>query len=280
MQSSRYLILHARNALGRVRPTRPTHQRISIGAVMQITIPTRGRIHQQLTLQSLPSELLKQTILVCPKREASGLYRLYGDVEIVVEPYPNMPLAPKREWIVQTWSECGYDKIIMLDDDLTFATRISEDDWHLRQIQGDELIEPFQRLEDKLGPEFPHVGFGQRQFNNHIAEVGWKISGKMQCALGDYLPVVAKKVRGDFVLLKSDYCASLQLLLKGYANAVWTETVVEQARGFDAPGGCNTYRTLEMHNEETKKFAKLFPNYVRVEERSYGRLEVTVQWQK
>ena len=110
---------------------------------MQIIITTRGRIHRQTTLQSLPSELLKQTILVCPKREASGLYRLYGDVEIVVEPYPNMPLAPKREWIVQTWSDCGYDKIIMLDDDLTFATRISEDDWHLRQIQGDELINHF-----------------------------------------------------------------------------------------------------------------------------------------
>jgi hypothetical protein len=147
------------------------------------------------------------------------------------------------------------------------------------QSRGEKLIPEFERIEDKLGPEFVHVGLGQRQFSNHIADVGWKIPGKMQCVLAYYLPVVAKEVSWDLIQLKQDYCASLQLLLKGYPNAVWMGTVVEQ-RKFDAPGGCNTYRTPEMLNDEVEKFAKLFPDYVRVEERSYGRLEVTVQWQK
>jgi hypothetical protein len=70
-------------------------------------------------------------------------------VEIVVEPYPNMKIAQTREWIVQTWFRCGYDKILMLDDDLSFATRISANDWHLREIHGEELIPEFQRIEDK-----------------------------------------------------------------------------------------------------------------------------------
>src|SRR5262245_51533417 len=100
----------------------------------------------------------------------------------------------------------------------------------------------------------------------------------MQCALGYYLPVVAKEVRWDLVELRSDYCASLQLLLKGYANAVWTETVVDQKR--NAPGGCSTYRNDEMSAAEARKFAALFPNYVSVGKRKYGRLEVTVQWQE
>src|SRR5215467_180503 len=190
-----------------------------------------------------------------------------------------MKLPEKREWIVQTWHDAGHTKIILLDDDLVFFTRKSADDWHLREIRGEELIPEFQRIEDKLGPEFPHVGFGPRQFNNN-EDPGWKIPGKMQCALGYYLPVVAKEVRWDLVLLKSDYCASLQLLLKGYANAVWTETVVEQARGFDAPGGCSTYRNDEMSAAQARKFAGRFPNYVSVGKRKYGRLEVTVQWQK
>jgi hypothetical protein len=246
--------------------------------MMQIIIPTRGRTGQQLTLHSLPGELRKRTTLVCPKREASSLYRLYNDlgVKILIEPYP-MKLAQKRGWIVQTWFSCGYDKIIMLDDDLTFATRKSKS---LPKSTDEELIAAFQHIEDKLGQEFSHAGLGQRQFNNHIAEVGWKIPGKMQCALGYYLPVVAREVRWDLVELRQDYCASLQLLLKGYANAVWTETVVEQARGFDAPGGCNTYRTPEMIHDEAEKFAELFPNYVSVGKRKYGRLEVTVQWKK
>src|SRR5262249_42756068 len=155
----------------------------------------------------------------------------------------------------------GYTKILLLDDDLVFATRKSPDDpddTALQTIQGEKLIPEFQRIEDKLGPEFPHVGFGPRQFNNNEAP-GWKIPGKMQCVLGYYLPVLVKEVRWDLVVLRSDYCASLQLLLKGYPNAVWTETVVEQARGFDAPGGCSTYRTVEMSNAEAERLARVFP---------------------
>jgi hypothetical protein len=250
---------------------------------MQIIIPTRGRTSKQLTLQSLPGELRKRTTLVCPKREASSLYRLYNDlgVKIVIEPYPNMKLTQKREWIVQTWFDYGHTKIIMLDDDLRFSTRISEDDWHLREIQGEELIPEFQRIEDKLGPEYPHVGFGQRQGNNWVEEVGWKSPGKMVCALGYYLPTVAKECRWDLVELRQDMCATLQLLLKGYANAIWTETVVDQKR--DAPGGCSIYRPDEMSAAEAEKFANLFPQYVSVVDRDYKgqpRKEVVVQWKK
>jgi hypothetical protein len=64
---------------------------------MQIIIPTRGRIYEQLTLQSLPPELRKRTTLVCPKREASSLHRLYPAVEIVVEPDPKMKIAQTRD---------------------------------------------------------------------------------------------------------------------------------------------------------------------------------------
>jgi hypothetical protein len=247
---------------------------------MQIIITTRGRTEKQLTLQSLPRELLRRTMLVCPKREASELYRRYNDVgvKIVIEPYDNMKLAQKREWTVHEWLKYGHEKILMLDDDLTFRTRISTDDWHLRTIWGEELIPEFQRIEDKLGPEYPHVGFGQAQGNNRLEEVGWKSPAKQVCTLGYYLPIVAKECRWDLVELRQDMCATLQLLLKGYPNAIWTETVVDQKR--NAPGGCSIYRTDEMSAAEARKFAALFPNYVSVGKRKYGRLEVTVQWQK
>jgi hypothetical protein len=246
---------------------------------MQIIILTRGRTGQQITLQKLPRELRERTWIVCPRREASGLYRFHKN--IVVEPHP-MKLAEKRGWIVQEWFRRGYEKILMLDDDLVFSTRISADDWHLREIQSAELIPGFQRIEDKLGPEFPHVGFGQRQGNNRLEEVGWKSPAKQVCTLGYYLPVVAKEVRWDLVELRQDMCATLQLLLKGFPNAIWTETVVDQKR--DAPGGCSIYRTDEMSDAEAWKFKRLFPEeYVSVVPREYNsgtRLEPRVQWQK
>jgi hypothetical protein len=74
---------------------------------------------------------------------------------------------------------------------------------------------------------------------------------------------------------------SLQLLLKGYRNAIWTRTVTDQTT--NAPGGCSTYRTPDTNDAEAEKFAKLFPDYVSVVERDYttsSRLEPIVQWKK
>ncbi len=247
---------------------------------MQIIIPTRNRIYAQITLQSLPPELRKRTTLVCPKREAALLSSLYEDVEIKFQPDFVSTIAKKREWIVREWLRCGYDKIIMLDDDLSFYTRISADDWHLREITGDELIPEFQRIEDKLGPDFPHVGFGQRQGNNWHKRGGWKSPGKICVTLGYYLPIVSK-CRFDLVEVREDYCVAIQLLLEGYPNAVWTETVVNWL--YNAPGGVSTQRTVEKSDAEARKLEALFPDYVSVVQRNYKsipRLEVMVQWKK
>ncbi|MGO9062104.1 MAG: hypothetical protein ACLQU2_32785 [Candidatus Binataceae bacterium] len=247
---------------------------------MQIIIPTRGRTNQQLTLQSLPGELRQRTTIVCPKNEAVRLSCLHEDVEIVVQPDPDWKIARKREWICGEWMRAGYDKIIMLDDDLSFATRISADDWHLRKIRDDELISEFHRIEDKLGPEFPHVGFGQR-LGNHLLAGGWKSPARMLCTLGYYLPIVTKECRFDLVELHEDLCVTLQLLLKGYPNAVWTETIINWC---NLPGGASTWRTVEMSNAEARKLAELFPDYVSVVQRDYKasvpRLEVMVRWQR
>jgi hypothetical protein len=247
---------------------------------MQIIIPTRGRTSQQLTLQSLPPELRKRTTLVCPKQEAVRLSSLYADVEIVIQPDPDWKIAKKRDWIMREWFRCGYDKIIMIDDDLSFATRISADDWHLRKIRDDELISEFHRIEDKLGAEFPHVGFGQR-LGNHLLAGGWKSPARMLCTLGYYLPIVTKECRFDLVELHEDLCVTLQLLLKGYPNAVWTETIINWC---NLPGGASTWRTVEMSNAEARKLAELFPDYVSVVQRDYKvsvpRLEVIARWQR
>lgn len=253
---------------------------------MRIVIPTRGRSDDQLTLSFLPRELRETTTVISPKKEIfklSGQF-INGVPEYVAQPNPDWTIARKRAWIIQEWApQNGYDKIIMLDDDLRFSTRISEDDWHLKEIIGRELIPEFARIEEKLGPEFPHVGFGPRQGNNQLEEVGWKIPGKMCYALGYYIPIVAKECRFDIVEIREDMCISLQLLLKGYPNAIWTETVVDQ-RKYDAPGGASNERTVESSNADAIKLAQHFPGYVSTVEKKYKasvpRIEVICQWAK
>lgn len=254
---------------------------------LQIIIPTHGRKNGQLTVQCLPKELMKRTTLVCPSKDYGALRGLREDYNVVKQPDDSWKIHEKRKWIIDEWHDRGFTKIMMLDDDLRFATRISKDDWHLRPITGSELAAEFQRMEDKLGPEFPHVGFGQRQGNNTIESVGWKTPGKQVCSLGYYLPIVSVEANWSLVDLREDMCVTLQLLLKGYPNAVLTETVVDQ-KEFDAPGGCSRYRTVEMNNEEAEKLAALFPNYVSIVSKKYKdpqkksnkRLETVIQWQR
>jgi hypothetical protein len=249
---------------------------------MQIIIPTRGRTARQLTLEALPSELRKRTTLVCPKIEVGRLFRLHKDVEIVVQPDPTWTIARKRAWIMREWLRCGYDKILMFDDDLCFATRISESDRHLRAIHGDELGAEIQRLEERLGPEFPHVGFGARQGNNNLKKVGWHTPSRMMYSLGYYLPIVVKECELGRIETREDIDLTLQLLRKGYPNAVWHTTVNDQR--FNAPGGCTTERTIESSNADAYKLVELHPGYVSTIERSYKasvpRVEVRCQWQR
>jgi hypothetical protein len=134
---------------------------------MRIVIPTRRRINEQRTLRSLPSELHKRTTIVCPEEEAIPLACYWDDVEIVAQPDPAWTISLKRAWIMRECLRYGCDKMIMLDDDLNFATRISENDTALRPIRGEELIPKFALIEEKLSPEFPHVGFGPRQGKSH-----------------------------------------------------------------------------------------------------------------
>jgi hypothetical protein len=98
-----------------------------------------------------------------------------------------------------------------------------------------------------VGPEFPHVGFGPRQGNNH-EKGGWKTPARMMFSLGYYLPIVVKECELGRVETREDMDVTLQLLRKGYPNAVWQTTVNDQ-RKYDAPGGCTNERTIERSNK-------------------------------
>jgi len=250
---------------------------------MRIIIPTKGRTNRQLTLASIAGQLTKKTTLVCPEREVAALKDIRTDIEVVAQPNDDWGIAKKRGWILEEWLRRGYDKIVMLDDDLRFATRKTNSDWHLKEIQGNELVPHFDKLEAKLGPEFPHVGFGQRQGNNQLETVGWKSPGKMCYVLAFYLPIVVKYVEFNRVRTREDMDISLQLLRQGYPNAIFTETVCDQ-RKFDAPGGTSDERTMESSNEDARVLASLHPGLVSVVQRDYKasvpRDEVIVQWEK
>src|SRR5262249_62214485 len=98
MCRSGHPVFYAGDGKGRTEAARSANTTISLGAVMQmqIVIPTRGRIDQQITLQQLPRELRKRTTIVCPEEEAVPLACCWPDVGIVFQPDPTMTIARKR----------------------------------------------------------------------------------------------------------------------------------------------------------------------------------------
>jgi hypothetical protein len=104
----------------------------------------------------------------------------------------------------------------------------------------------------------------------------------MMYSLGYYLPIVVKECELGRIETREDMDVTLQLLRKGYPNAVWHTTVNDQK--FNAPGGCTNERTIEHSNADAYKLAQLHPGYVSTIERLYKvsvpRVEVVCQWQK
>src|SRR6516165_821176 len=102
--------------------------------MMPIIIPTSGRTNAQITVQSLSGECLERTTFVCPEIEVFKLRLLDERIKVEAQPDPDWKIAQKRKWIIEEWLRRGCEKILMLDDDLSFSTRISENDTALRKI--------------------------------------------------------------------------------------------------------------------------------------------------
>jgi hypothetical protein len=103
----------------------------------------------------------------------------------------------------------------------------------------------------------------------------------MAASLGYYLPVVAREVELGRIATREDMDIALQLLRKGYPNAVWHGAVTDP-RSY-TPGGCSSWRTIESTNKDARTLAQLHKGYVTVVERQYKsvpRLEVICGWGK
>jgi hypothetical protein len=251
--------------------------------MMKIIIPTRGRVDNQLTFRNLPKELQERTILVCPKSEKFWLEKY--KCTTLVQPEEITTIAEKRKWIFDTAVADGIDKIVMLDDDLRFAVRREDDPGLFRKAEPEDIIEAFTQLETLLCEEIPHAGFAVRGsgIGDAAKKGGWQLTGKrMMYSLGYYVPTVKDHAIFGRIGTHEDMDITLQLLRKGFINAVNFSFVTDQA--FGKPGGCDKERTIEKNNADALKLAELHPGYVRVVQKDYKasvpRIEVVCSWQK
>ncbi len=248
---------------------------------MKIFIPTKGRRNNQLTMRNLPPALRERTTIVCPEKEAFWLRQDFSSATMLAQPDPNMGIALKREWILKN---CEAEKIVMLDDDLRFATRRTDEPGKFLKASDHEITTAFLQLESVISEEIPHAGFAARGsgIGDAAKKGGWQMGKRMMYVLGYHVPTVLANAEFGRLSTHEDMDVCLQLLTKGYPNMVNYSFVVDQK--FGNPGGCTEERTMEINNADSLKLAEFFPEYVRVSQKDYSgstpRVEVTCQWLK
>lgn len=245
---------------------------------MRIIIPTYRRTNEQVTFKNLPSEWKKKTTFVCDGIDEPQLSFKFKatEAEILVIPDTVKTIAQKRAWLIKT---LPYAKILMLDDDLSFANRI-KDSTKLLPATPEQIDTAFTEVSDMLGT-YAHVGISARQGNNRLKDK-WVSNTRMMYALGYFLPTVREICELGRIETREDMDYTLQMLCAGYENRVLSTLCTDQK--YNAPGGASLERSIESSNADAEKLANLHSGFVKVVEKEYKsslpRKEVICYWKK
>jgi hypothetical protein len=272
-------------------------------SIMHLFIHSSGRPDNQTTLKFLTAYPRERINLVVQAKETQRYEKWANCATILILPPEIITLSPTRQRIAEYARRRGIDKFCLLDDDLRFNCRgvpssnVKKTDFTLWVATPKQTVDCLNMLEKWLD-QFAHVSVSCRQGNNRCAGE-WRQPGRAMQVLG-YRTDVFFDVGVDFskIRTKQDFAATLTLLTAGYPNRVSYKYSVGQAgrsgaganssKRVDAnPGGCSVYRTLNMMNECAYELAAMFPDFVKVVEKTTKtsffmgtRKDVVCYWQK
>lgn len=247
---------------------------------MRICILSSGRHDKQITWEALPEKLRSFVEIVVPATE----YDKYNDLGLPVSTTPPSirGVGPTRQWIIDT----SPNKVIMLDDDLTFFARREDEPDKFRKLDSpQELIAPFTEISQLL--DFSaHVGMATREGGNRAIEP-YLNNTRMLRVLAYRANFLRKRgVRFDRIPVMEDFDVTLQLLRMGAPN-VLLNTYVQDQFGSNTDGGCSQYRTMETQAEAAHRLKELHPRFVSVVKKKtktawngQERTDVRVQWKR
>lgn len=253
--------------------------------MIPIFIPTRARVLHQVTWESIGDEARQWAYLVCPEietksHEAFGRTTLSrGDIQ---------GINNVRNFIIEYAYNKGMEKIIILDDDLIFGTRLHHSSPSLRKTKQIEMVVLWEKME-KLLEEFVHVGVSPRQMNDKHFPHTIKYCMRQNAVHGIQPSVLMNEgIHYNDVSLMEDYYITLKLFEAGFPNAVIVDWTWDQRGASGAKGGCSLYRTPKLQEEASRELASIFPKYVKAlqKETKTGwkgmktRWDVRVQWRK
>ena len=247
---------------------------------MKIYIPTYGRSDHQVTWDNLPYEVQARTTLVVQHRER-GKYD-ESKYKIYVLPPGIECIGETREWLVSFSTE---RYILMLDDDLDFATRRADDPTKFRPSTDNDTRAMLHTIAGSLHEGFKLVGVSGREGANRDTSQFKTATRQLRVHGIDTEFFKFRNIRFDRLEFMEDFDVTLQVLELGYPNRVLNGWVHNQRGGSNAPGGCSESRTMERQSLAAHELHRLHPNYVTVVQKYSGdwgapRTDVRIQWKK
>lgn len=244
---------------------------------MKIYIMSSGRAAKQITWNGLPQEIQESAKIVVPwdEREAYKNFPVLTDKSIIRD------VTKTRQFLVETTT----GPMCMLDDDLTFAVRRTDNPTKFSPATPEDIIDLFADIESSLR-KFPHVGVASREGGNRNIEPYLYNTRAMRVLACDCDVLNSLSIRYDRLKLMSDFDVTLQLLRAGCDTAVINWVVNNQA-GSNAAGGCSQYRTKTMQEADAHLLQSFHPEFVRLSIKTTKqagmwaeRLDVTCAWKK
>jgi len=248
-----------------------------------IYIPTFKRHDKQIFFESLPDRLKDKVIFVIQKQEE----HLFSDKNTLVVDN-NIGIAKTREIIYKT---AGKKRYLVVDDDVLLYRRNakyfgkpSNMEGAKRPILDNEWNELLQRLNDQHDSNHILCGFkfsliiprrNQPIFNNSAIFAIFSIDGEQ-------LSKIIDEIDFNYVPIQEDIYFNLELLTRGYPNAIMEEFCYFQR--YNKPGGCSSFRTRQMEDDCAEKLNKKFPKYYKINyskpRTAMDTLRTTVQYAK
>jgi hypothetical protein len=266
---------------------------------MKIIIPSKARSDRLHTVRELERSGvidLYECFIAIPRNEWPE-YSNAVPMRIKCLPLDCTGINNVRQHIIE---HCTDDKVLMIDDDLTFFHRPLLDHEDLFKANDEDILKAIQWLDVQLD-SFAHCSISARTQNFQCTKRlvkaekfelqttrPYRIYGfRRDIFLGEGLNFHA----GLKINVQDDFHATLCLLELGYPNIVNFEFAQEQ-RGSNSKGGCSTYREIELLNRCSVNLKSKHPEVVKITKKttinSWGgtpenpvtRMDVIIQWQK
>lgn len=249
---------------------------------MEIFIPSMGRADMQHTLKELMGASPYPISVVVTEDEFSEYCgALPPGASIHSVPRFFQGIAATRQFIMSTLATS--DHVVMMDDDLSFAVRRTDEPDKFRTATKDDIRWMLQQLHALLH-RYAHVSVAMREGANRRTDDVITCTRVARVIGYDRNVFLAEGADFRNSIVQDDFEVTLHLLTRGYKNGV-LNSFVQNQRGSGTAGGASAYRTMDVQKRSCELLASRYPQFVKPvvkkTKTAWGgqeRTDVIVQW--